>query len=216
MCTLWDSPIEPFTENQPTPGGIMLYAGFGAMMSTPDLIRRLNTEEQPLTEEMVRRIGALQAPGWSLGFYGKSKTWGNRSTADIQPSETDSVWVVVVELPDTALDRLCIVEGVYTGRYRFDTIDLPGGGRAQVTRLRRKDREEEPGKSSVKYVARMIKGALANNIPLNYITDVVLARAGFDHSDMEKIFHEEMYSEEIGDAGEIIREWANAHLRVPA
>jgi len=194
----------------------MLYAGFGAMMSTPDLIRRLSTEEQPLTDEMVRRIGALQVPGWSLGYYGSSSTWKGRATADIQPSGTESVWVVVVDLPDTALDRLCVVEGVYTGRYRFDTIDLPGGGRAQVTRLRRKDREEEPGKSSVKYVARMIKGALANNIPLDYINDVILGRAGFDHSDMENIFHEEMYSEEIGDAGEIIREWANAHLRVPA
>jgi hypothetical protein len=189
----------------------MLYAGFGAMMSTPDLIHRLNAEEQPLTAEMVQHLGAFKIPGWSLGYYGKSKTWGGRATADIQPSEIDSIWVVVVELPDTALDRLCIVEGVYTGRYRFDTIDLPDGGRAQVTRLRRKDREEEPGKSSVKYVARMIKGALANNIPLDYIHDVILGRAGFDHTDLEKL-----HDEELGDAGKIMREWASTHLHVPA
>lgn len=200
----------------------MLYAGFGAMMSTPDLVRRLSTEERPLLERDVLRRGAFRVPGWGLGYYGRSKTWGGRATADIQPSHSDYIYVVVVELPDSAIDRLCVVEGVYTGRYRFDTIEIDGALNAkpiqgaQVTRLRRKESEEEPGKSSVKYVSRMVKGALANRIPRDYIDDAIIGRAGFDHTDLEKIFHEEMYSEEIGDAGELMREWASAHLHVPA
>lgn len=198
--------------------GSFKYAGFGAMMSTPDLIRRLTTDDNPLDADAIM-ASALTAsvPGWSLGYYGSSKTWGGRATADILPSDDDRVFVVVVELPIRALDRLSVVEGVYTGRYRFDNVYISEiDEEVLVTRLRRKDREEEPGKSSVKYVARMVKGALANNVPLGYIHDAVLGHAGFDHTDLEKIFHEEMYSEEIGEAGEVMRDWANAHLHVPA
>lgn len=198
--------------------GSFRYAGFGAMMSTPDLIRRLTTDENPLdAEAILASTLTSEVLGWSLGYYGKSSTWGNRATADILPSDEESIHVVVVELPIRALDRLSIVEGVYTGRYRFDNVYVSEvDEEVLVTRLRRKDREEEPGKSSVKYVARMVKGAVAADIPRDYITGTILGRAGFVHSDMEKIFHEEFYSEEFGEAGELMREWASAHLHVPA
>jgi len=198
--------------------GTFKYAGFGAMMSTPDLIRRLTTDDNPLDADAIM-ASALTAsvPGWRLGYFGSSKTWGGRATADIQPSDDDHICVVVVELPIRALDRLSIVEGVYTGRYRFDNVYISEiDEEVLVTRLRRKDREEEPGKSSVKYVARMVKGAWANNIPLDYILDAILGRAGFDHTDLEKIFHEDLYSDEFGDAGMVMREWASARLHVPA
>lgn len=198
--------------------GSFKYAGFGAMMSTPDLIRRLTTDENPLDAEAIQASAmASSVLGWSLGYYGKSSTWGNRATADILPSDDDGIYVVVVELPIRALDRLSVVEGVYTGRYRFDNVWIEQlDEEVLVTRLRRKDREEDPGKSSVKYVARMVKGALANSVPRDYITNAILARAGFNHTDLEKIFHEEFYTEEYGEAGIVMREWASAHLHVPA
>lgn len=197
--------------------GTFRYAGFGAMMSTPDLIRRLTTDENPLDADAIQASALTsEVLGWSLGYYGKSSTWGKRATADILPSDDESIYVVCVELPIRALDRLSVVEGVYTGRYRFDTIQIPELGEVLVTRLARKDREENPGKSSVKYVARMVKGAWTNNIPLNYIHDAILGRAGFDHTDLERIFHEDLYSDEFGDAGMVMREWASAHLHVPA
>lgn len=167
----------------------MLYAGFGAMMSTPDLIRRLNTEENPLDPDPIMASAmATRIDGWSLGYFGKSSTWGNRATADIQPSDHDHIYVVVVDLPIRALHRLSTVEGVYTGRYRFDNVYVGElDEEVLVTRLARKDREEEPGKSSVKYVARMVTGARANNIPEAYIENVILDRAGFNGADLSRL-----------------------------
>lgn len=198
--------------------GNFRYAGFGSMMSTSDLIRRLRTDENPLDADAIQASAMTsEVLGWSLGYFGKSSTWGNRATADILPSNDDSIYVVVVELPIRALDRLSIVEGVYTGRYRFDNVWIEQlDEEVLVTRLRRKDREEKPSKSSVKYIARMVKGAASNGVPLTYINDVILGRAGFDQSDMEKVFHEDFYSDEYRVAGTIMREWASTHLHVPA
>lgn len=189
--------------------GTFLYAGFGAMMSTPDLIGRLSTIENPLDPKLIQAsIVSLEVSGWSLGYYGKSSTWGNCATADIMPDSDDSIYVVVAKLPIWALDRLCVVEGVYTGRYRFDSIWVEQlNERVLVTRLRRKEYEELPGKSSVQYVARMVKGAVANSVPIKYICDVILARAGLELVDLEKFFDEEFYSEDYGEAGRIMRDW---------
>ena len=57
-------------------------------------------------------------------------------------------------------------------------------------------------------VAHVVREALENGVPRDYIKSAILDRAGFDLRQVEKIFDERIYR--LGEAGELMREWAGA------
>lgn len=188
----------------------MLFAAFGTLMFPPSLeaITRIAGEGKYNTK--VTCLGSHRVNGWRFDYVANKESWVSESKPDIHRDRTESIWVVVYEIPTRTLGYICEGSGIYSSQCKFDYLNIDAFGREAMTV---RQAESQPhSKPSVSQVVSIARAALDARVDETYIYDVIIGRAGFDHSDAERIYDEDMYSRSIGKAGELIRDWYSQNV----
>jgi gamma-glutamylcyclotransferase len=141
----------------------LLYFAYGSNMNSEQMLARC---VKPL------KIATACLPNYEIGFFGYSKTWdGGQET--VVPSPGRNVWGVVYQLSSLDSDRLDVWQdaridgsGAYF-HYPARVIDTEG--RLHTVLFYKKDMSGEPTKPTRQYLDFMVRGAVENDLPADYI-----------------------------------------------
>lgn len=162
----------------------MLYFAYGS-----------NTEAQLKSrlQREVKTIGKASLPGYRFVYMGRSVKWkcATANVVEVGHSEHSSVWGVLYELSEDALEALDKPEGVkvdddgnQVGRYRRIEEQVLLGEEYHFAELYvmtghlKVDREIRP--PSRAYLLNVLEAALANGIPRDYITETIMPTVCWD------------------------------------
>lgn len=139
---------------------MMLYFAYGSNMDPEQMDARCPG---------ARLLGAARLDGWRLTFDRFSERRGGH-VADIVPAPCAATWGVLWDVTPAHLDALDRFEGVAIGAYRRFTVAVRAGGDAPLEAVAYGVCEpERPGPPSPAYLAHLVRGARAADLPVWYI-----------------------------------------------
>lgn len=77
-------------------------------------------------------------------------------------------------------------------------------------------RSNQHGREAVMNVARKVQDALDRNVEHTHIYEIILEGTELNHSDLELFYHEDLYGDRLGSAGELMRGWVCDHAHALA
>lgn len=185
----------------------MLLAAFSTLMSQPSLDCEVAQSGAGKYNTKASFIGAFSVDGWSYNYVSDTHGWASEVIADIRPNPYGKIWVVVYDIPIRSLHYLSSGWGIYSGKTRFDTINIEGLNREATTIRLSEHSRFTPAKPSLRMVMFNARAALVAGIDEAYVYDTIIGQASLEKVDSEKLFHEKWYDQEIGLAGDLMREW---------
>ena len=189
----------------------MLLAAFGTLMSSSRLEAIASVAGKGKFDTKLSFAGSYKVEGWRFDYVANKESWNMKSVPDISPDPNSFIWVVAYDFPTRALNTLCEANGVYSGQYKFDSVNIHRLNREAITiRLYESQSYSKPIVGQVLAIAR---AALEAGVDESYVYDVLIGKARFDHDDAELIYDEEMYSNRVGRAGEMMRDWYSQNVR---
>jgi len=183
----------------------MLYAAFSTLMNFEDLQNFSSAKGFGKYGLELENCGVHRVRGWKFDYFRIDGAWNSESYPDITEDADDSIFALIIDFPPRIFNSICEHNGIYSGHYRFDYLNVDSLGReALVIRL---SRPSEVGKPHFQTVMKVVDNALSSGINITYINDVIISRANLDKKDATFFFDEEMYSPQASKSCEVIREW---------
>ena len=141
----------------------LLYFTFGSNMNSKQIAARCT---KPL------KITTARLPNHELGFFGYFRTWDGAQETVI-PSPGRDVWGVVYQLSSRDSDRLDVWQdarmdgnGAY---FHYPARVIDAEEQLHTVLLYKKDILGEPTKPSREYLDFIIRGAVENDLPSDYV-----------------------------------------------
>ena len=182
----------------------MIFASY-VDLSLDSAYRRLGIQEPSFGNPRIKILNNCKIDRWKFVYSRPPGLEQQQATADIKPSLEDSLMVMVMDIPSTLIDRLCLANGVYSGLRRFDSVYTES---EEIAVLR--FCKPIALKPSVTYVANLVANLLEAGITPSYV-ETIISNAGFDKSDIETMFSETNYKD-TAESGSFMREWALKNL----
>ena len=149
--------------------------------------------------------GVHKIRGWKYDYYRIDGSWNSESFPDITEDSSESIYALVIDFPPRIFNSICEHNGIYSGHYRFDYLNVDSLGREALTI--RLSRPAEVGKPHFQTVMKVVDNAICSGVNMNYINDVIISRANLSQKDSAFFFNEENYSPQASKSCEVIREW---------
>jgi gamma-glutamylcyclotransferase (GGCT)/AIG2-like uncharacterized protein YtfP len=116
----------------------------------------------------ARFLGVGRLDGYRLAFTRRSIRWG-AGVVDVVPSEGESVWGALYELPGIGLEALDAKEGAGFAYRRMEVEPLLEGKPTRAVAYEVIDKEPVEVPSSPEYAALLIEGARERGLPEPYL-----------------------------------------------
>ena len=139
-----------------------LYFAYGCNMASSEM--ELSCPEH-------RFVGVARLDGHRLEFRRRSVRWGG-GAADVVPAKGESVWGVLYELPEGALDALDAKEGAGFAYGRVDVEVSLNGKRRRAIAYEVERKEPEEVAPTADYMRLLLAGAAERGLPAGYVDSI--------------------------------------------
>jgi hypothetical protein len=183
----------------------MLYASFSTLTYFLEIEKLPCSVESGEFSEAQENLGVYSVPGWSFGYYAVDSSWNADVAPNIVKNPEDSILVQVFNLPTSRLHEISQLKMIYSGKYRFDYLDIDTlGEEVLFVSLSAAGNQEKPAISTV---LEVVDFAVSVGFEKEYIDNVIIERAELGNKEQNYLFNEEMYSPQANKSCEVIREW---------
>ncbi len=163
--------------------------------------------------QYLKYCGIHRVRGWKFDYFRVDGAWNSEGLPDIVKDPNESIYVLAAEVPPRVVHSICEMNGIYTGHYQFDHLEIDSqGSEAVVIRLAHQAEKANPRPETV---IRLVENAVACGLNRSYIDNVIIGRSNLGPENQELFFSEELYSEKAGKAFGIIRSWFMNNLNRP-
>lgn len=183
----------------------MLYAAFSTLMNFEDLEHFPNAKGLGKYGLELENCGVHRIRGWKFDYFRIDGAWNSESYPDITKDADDSIFALIIDFPPRIFNSICEHNGIYSGHYKFDYINVDSLGREALTI--RLSRPSETGKPHFQTVMKIVDNALSCGVDIRYINEVIISKAKLDNKDATFFFNEDNYSPQADKSCEVIREW---------